>query len=137
MIDKQFIAGQPNRKASKDKDAELKFYALGRASAGLEGKRQEIERDTQMSIMQKLLLQNAKDELKGLTADLAVKQVELDAKMQQLMAPPPLPMGPPGMYPPEMGGPPGMPPPGMGMPPPMPPQGDGMGGPPPLPPMYG
>jgi len=121
-----FKMGQLKSKNKNTNDTAKTFFTLGRTAANLEKQREELQQASTMNIMQRVLLSEAKMQIKELLHALALKSDEMTMKADSMSYPPlpgggypPLPGGEPGGYPalpPEdMGG-------GMGM------DGGSMGG---------
>lgn len=116
-------ADQPKRKPKKKKEMAEEYYRLGRRSASLDQKAKDANQTAELNMVQSMMLQNQKNELLDVIAEVKRQQDQLNRSMAEALGPPPLdvglPMGelPQGAPPPMDGMPQGGMPPG-GMPPP-------------------
>lgn len=108
---KDFLNGQPTKKAGKRSRAAKEFYQLGRASASLEQKKRDADQASQLSMVQRLKMFEDRMELMKIAASLQLQQKVmegqmLDQKVASMMGPPNIGGPPPFQGPPELPPPP-------------------------------
>ncbi len=89
----KFISGQPKYQPSKLDDYANKFYQLGRQQAQLNQQKKDIEQQTMLGALQRLMLLQAQQRVKDLISELDRRQLELLTVIGQI-APPSLPNAP-------------------------------------------
>ena len=78
IADDKFVAGQPKLGKKREGDVANTYYRLGRTSAALDQKRDEIKQAQTVSAINKLMIEQTKNQLQDILMQVTLKQKELD-----------------------------------------------------------